>query len=332
MTSPDQPTTQTDELVSARPKKSLDDPEVRAAFEELGRAWRNGARAVRAAGAALPEADRLAVSYWTLDRFLESEAAGRSYRGLIYGAMNFGPEAYVSLQMAGLVDLHNLIDEPADLRHGHLPRPYVWRDGAVVIDHGLWNQAEGSKGDMRARIPAQAGRYHEDGLPDWRMTLTDRLTAWLGPDLKNLDPVVSAAYPGIDRAARQADDCAKRLAYDDRLNGTAWFFDALLRGMAAGHTAAQITALDLGLADPDALGILGHGGLHLLVGLLRECDTLLAGHLPAPFVWRDGAIEPDKEVWAKLLPGQNVPPEAGPEPAAEPVRLDWARDLVAETE
>lgn len=37
---------------------------------------------------------------------------GRSYRGVLYDIFGFGPESYAQAQMAGYLDLHNLVFAP----------------------------------------------------------------------------------------------------------------------------------------------------------------------------------------------------------------------------
>jgi hypothetical protein len=41
---------------------------------------------------------------------------GRSYRGVLYGVFEFGPEAYAIAQMSGYLDIHNLITTPEEER------------------------------------------------------------------------------------------------------------------------------------------------------------------------------------------------------------------------
>jgi len=44
-----------------------------------------------------------------VERIMEGESEGRSYRGILYSTFGFGPEAYVQAQMAGFMELHNAI-------------------------------------------------------------------------------------------------------------------------------------------------------------------------------------------------------------------------------
>lgn len=42
-----------------------------------------------------------------VDRIVEGEKEGRSYRGMLYSVFGFGPESYAQAQMAGFLELHN---------------------------------------------------------------------------------------------------------------------------------------------------------------------------------------------------------------------------------
>lgn len=44
-----------------------------------------------------------------VERIMEGEEEGRSYRGILYTTFGFGPEAYAQAQMAGFLGLHNSI-------------------------------------------------------------------------------------------------------------------------------------------------------------------------------------------------------------------------------
>lgn len=44
-----------------------------------------------------------------VERIMEGESEGRSYRGILYSTFGFGPEAYAQAQMAGFLGLHNSI-------------------------------------------------------------------------------------------------------------------------------------------------------------------------------------------------------------------------------
>jgi len=44
-----------------------------------------------------------------VERIMEGEEEGRSYRGILYSTFGFGPEAYAQAQMAGFLELHNSI-------------------------------------------------------------------------------------------------------------------------------------------------------------------------------------------------------------------------------
>jgi hypothetical protein len=45
---------------------------------------------------------------WVTENILKSLKDGYSYRGLIYNLMGYGPEAYVTLQLVGLLDINNI--------------------------------------------------------------------------------------------------------------------------------------------------------------------------------------------------------------------------------
>ena len=48
-----------------------------------------------------------------VDRIVQGESEGRSYRGILYSVFEFDKEAYVQAQMSGFLELHNSI---ADIR------------------------------------------------------------------------------------------------------------------------------------------------------------------------------------------------------------------------
>lgn len=45
---------------------------------------------------------------WVVENIMTSLKDGYSYRGLIYNLMGYKPEAYVPLQLAGLLDINNI--------------------------------------------------------------------------------------------------------------------------------------------------------------------------------------------------------------------------------
>ena len=44
-----------------------------------------------------------------VERIMEGESEGRSYRGVLYETFGFGPEAYAQAQLSGFLELHNSI-------------------------------------------------------------------------------------------------------------------------------------------------------------------------------------------------------------------------------
>jgi hypothetical protein len=48
-----------------------------------------------------------------VDRIVQGESEGRSYRCILYSVFGFGPESYAQAQMSGFLELHNSI---ADIR------------------------------------------------------------------------------------------------------------------------------------------------------------------------------------------------------------------------
>ena len=52
-----------------------------------------------------------------VERIMEGEDEGRSYRGILYSVFGFGPEAYAQAQMAGFLGLHNSIFDSKNTPH-----------------------------------------------------------------------------------------------------------------------------------------------------------------------------------------------------------------------
>jgi hypothetical protein len=52
-----------------------------------------------------------------VERILEGETEGRSYRGMLYTVFGFGPESYAQAQMAGFLTIHNEMFASQNQRH-----------------------------------------------------------------------------------------------------------------------------------------------------------------------------------------------------------------------
>jgi len=62
-----------------------------------------------------------------VERIMEGEDEGRSYRGILYSVFGFGPESYAQAQMSGFLGLHNSI---FDSKHTpHLLRSFAKHAG-----------------------------------------------------------------------------------------------------------------------------------------------------------------------------------------------------------
>jgi len=48
-----------------------------------------------------------------VERIVDGETEGRSYRGMLYSVFGFGPESYAQAQMSGFLNLHNSFVTPS---------------------------------------------------------------------------------------------------------------------------------------------------------------------------------------------------------------------------
>lgn len=57
----------------------------------------------------LSKDDQLKCFCAVVERIVQSESDGRSYRGILYDVFGFGHEAYARAQLSGFLELHNSI-------------------------------------------------------------------------------------------------------------------------------------------------------------------------------------------------------------------------------